>query len=273
MKEFSNVIVPHDFSPQADRALNYAIHFFFGQSGKDIQILHVLPKGASTKALQTATDRIQAIIDNYTGKTSAHLHAIVMRGSIPEAILRAQQQHAADAIFMGTNRSMQASDNAANNAANLVYTAECPVIVIPETVDDFKLNKMVLLMGTEDMAEPEKLAVALVVARQFNAEIHVLTFYDEEKDIVGLDVNEDNLAYYFNRLYTQHIFIKSSDLIEGITKYIDSHDIDLFAIIPNNHARNGKVSEGRLTRLLTLQTKIPLLTIDKVNTLANASTH
>ena len=270
MKEFSTVIVPHDFSPQADRALNYAIRFFIGQSGKNIHILHVLPKGTSAKALQTTTDRIQAIINNYAGKTSAQLHPMVMRGSIPETILTAQKETSADAIFMGTNRNMKAQDNAANNAANLVYAAECPVIVIPETVDDFKLQKMVLLLGTEDMAEPEKLSVALVVARQFNAEIHVLTFYDKETEVAGVEANEDNLAYYFDRLYTQHIFIKNSDLVEGITKYIDTHDIDLFAIIPNNHARQGEVSEGRLTRLLTLQVKIPLLAIDKVNSLSNA---
>jgi len=270
MKEFSTVIVPHDFSPQADRALNYAIRFFIGQSGKNIHILHVLAKGTSAKALQTAKDRIQAIIDNYAGKTSAQLHVMVLRGSIPETILTAQQKTGADAIFMGTNRNMQAEDNAATNAANLVYAAKCPVIVIPETVDNFKLQKMVLLLGTEDMAEPEKLGVALVVARQFNAEIHVLTFYDKEQDVAGVEANEANLAYYFDRLYTQHIFVRNSDLVEGITEYIDNHDIDLFAIIPNNHAQQGKVSEGRLTRLLTLQAKIPLLTIDKVNTLTNA---
>lgn len=270
MKEFSTVIVPHDFSPQADRALNYAIRFFIGQAGKNIHILHVLPKGASAKSSQTANERIQAIIENYAGKTSAHLHAMVTYGTIPEAILTAQQTTQADAIFMGTKQNMKAQDNAATNTANLVYAAKCPVIVIPETINDFKLQKMVLLMGTEDMAEPEKLSVALVVARQFNAEIHVLTFYDEDQGIAGVEANEDNLAYYFDRLYTQHIFIKTGDLVEGITKYIDSHDIDLFAIIPNNHAKQGEVSEGRLTRLLTLQAKIPLLTIDKVSSLAKA---
>lgn len=271
MKDFSTIVVPHDFSPQADRALQYAIKFFYGQSGKNIHILHILDKTASRAAEATALERIQAIIDNYHGKTSAHLHPKVSRGEIPTAILAAQQELKSDAIIMGTKRSMQASDNAATNAANLVYDAECPVIVIPDTVDSFKLKKMVLLVGKEDLMEPEKLSVALVVARQFNAEIHVLTFYDEgDQDLAGQDVNEDSLAYYFDRFYTQHIFVKSDDLLEGITRYLDNHDIDLFAIIPNNHARQGKPSEGRLTRLLTLQAKIPLLTIDKVNAFTNA---
>jgi nucleotide-binding universal stress UspA family protein len=271
MKEFSTVVVPHDFSPQADRALQYAIKFFYGQAGKNIYILHVLKESASRAAEKTALERIQAIIDNYHGKTSAHLHAKIARGVIPDTILAVQQELKSDAIIMGTRRSMQANDDEATHTASLVYDAECPVIVIPDTVEKFKLKKMVLLVGKEDLLEPEKLSVALVVARQFNAEIHVLTFYDEDdKDLAGQDVNEDNLAYYFDRFYTQHIFVKSDDLLEGITKYLDNHDIDLFAIIPNNHARQGKASEGRLTRLLTLQAKIPLLTIDKVNAFTNA---
>lgn len=271
MKDFTTVVVPHDFSPQADRALQYAIKFFYGQAGKAIHILHVLDQAASPAAEKTALARIQAIIENYNGKTSAHLYAKIGRGDIPAAILAAQQELKSDTIIMGTKRNMQAGDEAATNAAKLVYDAECPVIVIPDTVDNFKLKKMVLLVGKEDLLAPEKLSVALVVARQFNAEIHVLTFYDEDdKDLAALDVNEDNLAYYFDRFYTQHIFVKSSDLLEGITNYLDNHAIDLFAIIPNNHARKGKASEGRLTRLLTLQAKIPLLTIDKVNAFTSA---
>ena len=51
-------------------------------------------------------------------------------------------------------------------------------------------------------------------------------------------------------------------MVEGIFDYAQEKEMDLIAILPLNHVRNGKPSEGRLTRILTLQSRIPLLAIE-----------
>jgi hypothetical protein len=76
------------------------------------------------------------------------------------------------------------------------------------------------------------------------------------------DENEEVLEYYLDSLLYFHAFPQNSDIELGITNYVDQNDIDLLAIIPRNHAKQAKPSEGRLTKLLTLHTKVPLLTID-----------
>ena len=70
------------------------------------------------------------------------------------------------------------------------------------------------------------------------------------------------LEYYFETLDYQYAFPQSTDIEKGIFDYVKKNNIDMLAILPRNHAKKIKPSEGRLTELLTLHTELPLLTID-----------
>ena len=60
----------------------------------------------------------------------------------------------------------------------------------------------------------------------------------------------------------EHSFSKNQDVEEGILEYINEKKIDMLAILPRNHAKKSTPSEGRLTKLLTLHSEIPVLTLD-----------
>jgi hypothetical protein len=77
----------------------------------------------------------------------------------------------------------------------------------------------------------------------------------------GEERNESLLKYYLEDFYAHHVFIENSDVTSGICDYVQEKEIDLISILPRNHVQNGTPSEGRLTRLLTLKTNTPLLTI------------
>ena len=74
--------------------------------------------------------------------------------------------------------------------------------------------------------------------------------------------NDSILEYYLETLHYHHVFPKNTDIEKGIFEYVKEKNIDMLAILPRNHAKKSKPSEGRLTRLLTLHTEVPLLTID-----------
>ena len=79
---------------------------------------------------------------------------------------------------------------------------------------------------------------------------------------VIVENTEELLEYYLEHFYAEHSFSKNEDVEEGIFDYINEKNIDMLAIIPRNHARNSVPSEGRLTKLLTLHSEIPVLTLD-----------
>ena len=68
--------------------------------------------------------------------------------------------------------------------------------------------------------------------------------------------------YYLENFYAEHTFTENEDIVEGIFHYAETHNIDMVAILPRHHAKHGVPSEGRLTKELVLQSKIPVLTIE-----------
>ena len=62
--------------------------------------------------------------------------------------------------------------------------------------------------------------------------------------------------------YSHHSFAENEDIEQGINDYIQSRKMDMLAILPKTHLSEDQASEGRLTRLLTLHTDIPLLVLD-----------
>lgn len=92
MKDFSTVLIPFDFSGQAEGALSYATQFFRGQSDKRIIILHVLENHPGATEIQNIQQRLQAIAERHQSDTTAKISWETLAGEIPEGILLAQQK-------------------------------------------------------------------------------------------------------------------------------------------------------------------------------------
>ena len=95
--------------------------------------------------------------------------------------------------------------------------------------------------------------------------MHVLTVHKDEV-YMGYspedETNENILQYYLEDFYSHHSFSENEDIEKGIMEYIEKHEIDMLAIMPRTHLKTEAASEGKLTRMLTLHTNIPLLVLD-----------
>ncbi|MFD1079757.1 adenine nucleotide alpha hydrolase family protein, partial [Longispora fulva] len=122
-----------------------------------------------------------------------------------------------------------------------------------------------LSVGQEHIADRSPLYVLLEVSRKFKAQVHVLTVQKTPVAVAYSEVDESNentLQYYLEMFYSHHSFSENEDIEKGILEYIEKHDIDMVAIMPNTHLKIGEPSEGRLTRFLTLHSNVPLLVLD-----------
>ena len=119
-------------------------------------------------------------------------------------------------------------------------------------------------MGGEKIEDKAVLGTLLDLARSFDARVHVLTIYKEsvyDEEAIK-ESNENLLEYYLEHFYADHTFIKSEDVEQGILDYIKKKNIDMLTILPRNHTEKSTPSEGRLTKLLTLHSEIPVLALD-----------
>lgn len=260
MDKITDILIPYDFSAPAKRALEYAIHFVGTRPDKHL-IVSFIQKERDQQAMEKA---FEAIRSGLTKAFRAKLSWKAMEEPSVSGLIAETKNQEADLVIMGTSGSED--PDGTTKTSQTVLAADCPVLVVPQHIpEDFRLSKIALVLGPREIDDPSVLGTLLDVARTFNAKVYVLTI--EHKPMTygyseSEEYNEDLLEYYLEGFYAQHIFLRSDDVVKAIFDYVAEKEIDMIAILPRNHVRHETGSGGRLTRILTLQTEIPLLAIE-----------
>ncbi|MEX0313231.1 MAG: universal stress protein [Allomuricauda sp.] len=263
MSNIDKILVPFDFSEASVNALDYVVNFVGPNREIDVLALYVSAMPVSDSEMSTLKIDFEKTIGSFQKRVKKEPTLITVAGDVIDSILSAREEYYADLIIMGTMGD-QITDEAITNTSRLVLEANCPVISIPYGCNLKEPKDIALVMGKEEIDDKNVLRILLDIARTFNSRVHVLTIYKESvyaEDSV-VDSTENLLEYYLEHFYEEHAFTKNQDVEEGIFDYISKKNIDLLAILPRNHAKMSTPSEGRLTKLLTLHSEIPVLTLD-----------
>lgn len=263
MSNIDKILVPFDFSEASISALEYTINFVGPDRLSDIVALYVAAMPMSESEENTLKTDFAKAVRSFENTTKKEPTLITATGEVIKSILAVRENQDVDLIIMGTMGD-KVTDEAITNTSRLVLNANCPVISVPYGSEIKEPKDIALVMGSEEVEDKEVLRTLLDIARTFDSRVHVLTIYKEsvyaEESIV--DSTENLLEYYLEHFYVEHSFSKNQDVEEGILDYINDKNIDVLAILPRNHAKMSTPSEGRLTKLLTLHSEIPVLTLD-----------
>ena len=150
---FSRILVPTDFSPPSDAALEYA-RILAAKFGSSLRILHVIddPTASSdfvadgfapstedirTTMLEQARTRLEGLT-NQVDRTRYHAHADAVMGMPAPTIIDYAAATHASLIVMGTHgRTGLAHLLMGSVAEQVVRTAPCPVLTVRQvTVAD-----------------------------------------------------------------------------------------------------------------------------------------
>ena len=260
MNKITSILVPYDFSDAAKAGFRYAVNFAGHRPGIHLRVCFIMDEG-SGDALQTAFEELtKGLSKAFRAKIS---WTSLIPGSV-EGLAEKSKAETTDMIIMGTSGS--GDPHVTTKTSEMVLSAECPVLVVPMgTPEEFSLSKIALVLGPNEIDDPSLLTTLLDVSRSCGARVTVLTI-ENEPGTYGYspeeERNEHLLEYYLESFYSHHAYIKNDDVVQGIFDYVDKHEIDMVAILPRKHAKEGTPSEGRLTRILTLQSKTPLLAIE-----------
>lgn len=139
----TNILVPTDFSPTAEHALDYAIALA-AKLGARIHLVHVIgipplgiPELGIAVASMTADTMVadgQAALDRITAKRrddASFGEAILRTGDARDEVLQAAAQVHADLIVVGTHGRRGVSRALLGSVAEaIVRMAPCPVLVV-----------------------------------------------------------------------------------------------------------------------------------------------
>ncbi len=181
------IIVAHDFSVAADRALADAIALS-RRFNAEIVIAHVEVPEASAFAIHSLQEREQQIRANMeiirrrVALAGHRCKEIVRSGNVPKTIVEIGHEEAADLLLLG------AYGNGSNDRKTLGSTAEsllrsmpCPVLTYgPRSTRSLFQNRETpsILVPIELPCEPHYLAFAVSVAKLFDAKLEILHVVD-----------------------------------------------------------------------------------------------
>ncbi|NHF59754.1 universal stress protein [Flavobacteriaceae bacterium TP-CH-4] len=259
MDKIATILVPFNFSEVSQGALEYAVGYVGRDENLKIIVAHI------ANGSEVAPDAFNSIEENYKRILKHPIEFVSGSGSLTESLMDIQKREQVDLIIMGTHGISGEEDSASTNTSKLVAEADCPVLVVPQGLGEFQIKNISLVLGREEIDDTKVLGTLLDVARRFNAKVHVLTI-ENKPDVYGYsetdEKNENAIQYYLESFYSEHTFIENPDVVEGILGYATQKEIDVIAILPRNHTKRSEPSEGQLTQMLTLHSKVPLLAIN-----------
>ncbi len=231
------IIVPWDFSERAEFALQHAINYA-RIIDKDIILLHIVKKA---KEIEPASQKLNAIIDDYSRNINIPIYAIVKEGNIFTTITDVINELEATLAVMGTHGRKGLQKILGSWALKVITGSKAPFIVVqaPPREVDTDVKQIVVPIDFR-LENKQKLNWIIFLSKLFHTKFYLCYIEDPDriakKRILGnikvaIDfMDEKEIPYEIKKF-------SGSDLAEETIEF--AHQIDA-AMIMVTTTRNPK---------------------------------
>lgn len=273
------ILIPTDFSIQAEYALDLAYHLA-KKSGAEIYLTHVVEDTSLTsfnvtgevsslpnmeekifivKLIEKARKELNNAAERYSDVT---IHPKIRVGNPFHNIKDVISEQNVDLVVMGTKGSSGLQEVlVGSNAEKVVRYAKCPVLTLQEKSSSYDFKNIVYASGTFE-ADDQAIAVVKVFQKMFGSTIHLVrinTPNNFERDSIS-QANMYKFVQAHNlENYTQQIFNDVTEE-EGIIYFADKVKADMIAM--STHGRTGfaHLITGSIAEDVVNHAKRPVLT-------------
>jgi len=274
------ILVPTDFSKNARRAIEYAV-MLAAKSKAEIVVLHAY------RHIDTKTPSRKLLFEEYNYSIARKLHdeLEIQRGiinkihpgikvsaelsdkEVKQSILEASR--GMDLIVMGTQGAASLKNIfMGSTTASVIGHTAIPVLAIPRSYKR-KEPKNILLTTNRFETDPQILNNILQLVHLFKARLHIIVFTDTDTAIqADYIIQKESLVSYQKewkgrdkniRITAAHL--KGSEFEDTVQQYINTHAIDLLAMVTYKRNFLENIFRRSATRKMAYRSQIPLLAI------------
>lgn len=277
-----NILVPTDFSKNAETALYYAIELAKKEKAQII-LLHVydIPYTVAEVSYKILQQELSSLKKEAQNKLKALSLKIEKSGNIPyqiinvrdyviDAILNTVPKQKIDIIVMGTHGATGLSKVIFGSvAAKVIEKAECPVIAVPDEAAFTEIHRITYATDYRK-SDLGNLRKTIDLAKKYNAQVNVLHISDDSQSVAdarkGMKIfmEKVNSRIPYNNMSFQVISGKNTKKI--LQEYLDAGSTNM--LVMSAHRRNffDKIFGSSLTKKIAFETKIPLLALHNKDT-------
>lgn len=253
-------IVPFDFSPVSDKALNFAL-FLAEKVHVHIMLLHLSPDKAKGKAMLSKMEDLKQRLNIPLG---SELSTHVKVGNIFTDIGRIAKEERAQLIVMGTHGMRGLQSIFGSHAMKVITSADCPFLIVQNNTAIKDIKRLVVPIDlTKESLQITNIAGDM--AHILNAEIHVIA--EKQTDDI-LNTRIQNRISIVNKQYEDRdqkptlAFVKSSGKYgRKVMTYVKEKQMDMIAIAYHSESLFPQF-DSFAQRLITNKTGVPVLIIN-----------
>ena len=260
------ILVPTDFSKNAQNALQFALAFA-NEYGSEITLIHTFKLYSSTGMFVSVEaymeddarkDLVKTIKESRANlKNGASIKHKLYRGDAAPVIAAIADKEDFDLIIMGTQGASGLKEIFTGSTTNAVIQASStPLLMIPEKFD-FRLPKTaVFAVDQEEITNEKVLRPLLKIAEAFQTKIEV--FHQDAGDTdVGLT---GKIRQYLDPVEASYHFrLDKQNITASIAEFSDEVQADLLCMVRRKRSFLEKIFHQSVTKEEIFHAKIPLL--------------
>ncbi len=262
-----NIVVPTDFSPNANNALQYAINIA-NHFDSTIHLVHAFEVISSTGTLVSVRKYLlddakgglektkQAVENSLFHHTTLTIKAL--EGSTIEMIGAYAKRVDADLIVMGTQGASGLKEVfLGSNASGVVQRSTIPVLVVPSGHSYRPFKRIVLAVDEEVVADDSPLIPLKNLAKEYKSRIEIL-HVDRSNPMEAIDCG---IGETLGRIPHQTYSVRHNNVNEGINYFIDEVGADLLCMLRRERSFWERLFHRSAIRKETFSSPVPLLVL------------
>ncbi|MDR2834658.1 MAG: universal stress protein [Bacteroidales bacterium] len=266
----SKILVPTNFSNNADLALNQSV-YFAKKTNSEIYLLNVIPKIKDSelyiaeKDIERAQIKLEKIISYIEEKHKLVIHYRIGNGRVSTEILNSEKEIQPDMIFLGTDIS---ENQLLSVTLRLINNVNCPIVIFHGINNVIGCKHIVLPLDLTKETQ-QKIELTLKIAKIYDSIVHIisLTFLEQEKITGQLTKQIEDVSSIFKEnnveCFSKLILSKNSSEIRAktINDYANENKADLIVIMTRQESKIQTFFTGSTSSKLIKTAQVPVMCI------------
>ncbi len=262
------ILVPTDFSPNAENALAYATDFA-NKCGGQVTLLHTYRLHSSAGMLlsvekfieEDARKEMDALIRRLEPKLrgEAGVEGRVIRGDPVPIISDMADKSGYSLVIMGTQGATGLKEVFIGSTTNgVLRNTNTPVLAIPNNFAFRPIRKIVFAVDAAGISHPGVISMLVQLAKKCRAKVYVfhqgLGEIDDGID-PSIDIYLDEVEHSF------HYELDEASINEGINSFVADYNADLLCMVRRRRSFLDEVFHVSVTTREVFNSPVPLLVL------------
>ena len=276
------IIIPTDFSENAQNAMRYAVELF-KYDRCEVTILHAfadevyennlnisrsLFEEYKKKTKQSAEKELEELLV-FLREISPNPRHVYTAKAVFSNLIDAVNEHAekdnSDIVVMGTRGQTDDRDlTFGSNTLQVVKYVSCPVLAVPSNYTEWHPKNVLFPTPYLMPFRRRQLKLLNTLCKNFNAMVHFLYVSEYDNLSFRQQDNKAFLDYCMEENQRKYHTTKGKDVVKAVNRYIEKMKIDMLVMVNHRHSFLEDILHSNTIDKIGLKIQVPFLILQNL---------